>query len=233
MLGAEDYSTPVDVWSVGCILAEMAAPLTAHGAPTPLFPGDSEIDQLFKIFRIRGTPSDHEWPGVSRLPHYSPVFPNWPALRLERVVGRIVVQDHAGVVGGVSPALAGPATDFLERCLAYEPSSRITAREALAHWFIDPVAADRATAAPPPARRLRPRDARDVDDRRELKPRSTSWRTASSAASIRRSRPRAPEAGAARHARRRARVASPSGAGGALRQERREGPTNGFCILTR
>ena len=84
---------------------------------------------------------------MSRLPHYSPVFPNWPALRLERVVGRIVVQDHAGVVGGVSPALAGPATDFLERCLAYEPSSRITAREALAHWFIDPFAADRATAA--------------------------------------------------------------------------------------
>ena len=41
LLGAEHYSTPVDVWSVGCILAEMAAPLTVHGAPTPLFPGDS------------------------------------------------------------------------------------------------------------------------------------------------------------------------------------------------
>ena len=173
LLGAEDYSTPVDVWSVGCILAEMAAPLTAHGAPTPLFPGDSEIDQLYKIFRILGTPSDHEWPGVSRLPHYSPVFPNWPALRLERVVGRIVVQDHAGVVGGVSPALAGPATNFLERCLAYEPSSRITAREALAHWFIDPFAADRATAAA--AARAAAQalsDARDVDDLEcELKPR--------------------------------------------------------------
>ena len=50
-------------------------------------------------------------------------------------------------MGGVSPALAGPATDFLGRCLAYEPSSRITAREALAHTFIDPHAADRAAAA--------------------------------------------------------------------------------------
>ena len=174
LLGAEDYSTPVDVWSVGCILAEMAAPLTAHGAPTPLFPGDSDIDQLFKIFRILGTPSDHEWPGISRLPHYSPVFPNWPALRLERVVGRIVVQDHAGVVGGVSPALAGPAVDFLARCLAYEPSSRITAREALAHWFIDPFAADRATAAA--AARAAAQalsDARDLDDLEcELKPRN-------------------------------------------------------------
>ena len=47
-------------------------------------------------------------------------------------------------MGGVSPALAGPATNFLERCLAYEPSSRITAREALVHAFIDPLAADRA-----------------------------------------------------------------------------------------
>ena len=71
----------------------------------------------------------------------------------------------AGVVGGVAPALAGPATNFLERCLAYEPSSRITAREALAHWFIDPFAADRATAAA--AARAAAQalsDARDVDD---------------------------------------------------------------------
>ena len=47
----------------------------------------------------------------------------------------------------MSPALAGPATNFLERCLTYEPRSRITAREALAHTFIDPHAADRAAAA--------------------------------------------------------------------------------------
>ena len=40
-----------------------------------------------------------------------------------------------------------PATNLLERCLTYEPRSRITAREALAHAFIDPLAADRAAAA--------------------------------------------------------------------------------------
>ena len=135
LLGAEHYSTPVDVWSVGCVLAEMATPpyVTGAGAATPraLFPGDSEIDQLFRIFRVLGTPSDQDWPGVTRLPYYSPTFPSWPALRLDRAV----------------PALAGPAADLLGRLLAYEPSARITARAALAHAFIDPHAADRAAAA--------------------------------------------------------------------------------------
>lgn len=44
LLGAARYSCPVDVWSVGCIFAEMAT-------KKPLFQGDSEIDQLFRIFR--------------------------------------------------------------------------------------------------------------------------------------------------------------------------------------
>lgn len=61
LLGAEHYSTPVDVWSVGCIFAEMAS-------SRPLFPGDSEIDELFKIFRHLGTPTDESWPGVTKLP---------------------------------------------------------------------------------------------------------------------------------------------------------------------
>lgn len=44
LLGSQRYSTPVDVWSVGCIFAEMVT-------KRPLFHGDSEIDQLFRIFR--------------------------------------------------------------------------------------------------------------------------------------------------------------------------------------
>jgi len=44
LLGAEHYSTPVDAWSIGCIFAEMLN-------KEPLFPGDSEIDELFRIFR--------------------------------------------------------------------------------------------------------------------------------------------------------------------------------------
>lgn len=45
LLGSQYYSTPVDIWSIGCIFAEMIT-------KRPLFPGDSEIDQLFRIFRL-------------------------------------------------------------------------------------------------------------------------------------------------------------------------------------
>ena len=50
LLGSRHYSTAIDMWSVGCIFAEMC--MRGH----PLFPGDSEIDQIFKIFR--SAPSD-------------------------------------------------------------------------------------------------------------------------------------------------------------------------------
>ena len=43
----------------------------------PLFPGDSEIDQLFRIFRTLGTPDEKSWPGISKLPDYKPCFPSW------------------------------------------------------------------------------------------------------------------------------------------------------------
>jgi len=52
------YATPVDIWSCGCILAELFL-------RRPLFPGQYEIDQLGKIFGILGTPSETEWPANS------------------------------------------------------------------------------------------------------------------------------------------------------------------------
>lgn len=60
LLGTSKYATPMDMWSLGCIVAEMA---TAQA----LFPGDSEIDTIFKIFRVLGTPNEEVWPGVTTL----------------------------------------------------------------------------------------------------------------------------------------------------------------------
>merc|ERR1712042_358761 len=57
LLGAARYSTPVDLWSIGTIFAELAT-------KKPLFHGDSEIDQLFRIFRTLGTPNNDVWPDV-------------------------------------------------------------------------------------------------------------------------------------------------------------------------
>ncbi|KAI5171036.1 hypothetical protein NEFER03_0438 [Nematocida sp. LUAm3] len=70
LLGAKYYSTAVDVWSIGCIVAELVM-------LRPLFPGDSEIDQLYKIFQVLGTPNESIWEGVTALKNYQMEFPVW------------------------------------------------------------------------------------------------------------------------------------------------------------
>ncbi|GAU24169.1 hypothetical protein TSUD_84040 [Trifolium subterraneum] len=112
LLGSRQYSTPVDVWSVGCIFAEMIN-------QRPLFPGDSEIDELFKIFRIMGTPNEDTWPGVTSLPDFKSAFPKWPS------------QDLATLVPNLEPA----GLDILSSMLRLDPSRRITARAALEHEY--------------------------------------------------------------------------------------------------
>eukprot|EP01012_Entosiphon_sulcatum_P007579 TRINITY_DN1388_c0_g1_i1.p1 TRINITY_DN1388_c0_g1~~TRINITY_DN1388_c0_g1_i1.p1 ORF type:complete len:307 (+),score=54.52 TRINITY_DN1388_c0_g1_i1:120-1040(+) len=117
LLGDKHYSPAVDLWSIGCIFAEMAQ-------KQPLFPGDSEIDQLYKIFRLMGTPDEHLWPGVTALPDYKPVFPQWRPQPVSSAVTQLDLHhDHNGL-------------DLLMQMMVYNPGQRITARAALAHpWF--------------------------------------------------------------------------------------------------
>ena len=70
LLGLRKYGLAVDMWSVGTIFAELVN-------YNPLWPGDSEIDEIFRIFRTLGTPTETTWPGVSDLPDYKPMFPQW------------------------------------------------------------------------------------------------------------------------------------------------------------
>ncbi len=70
LLGSKHYSSPVDLWSTGCIIAEM---FNKH----PLFPGETEIDAIFRIFRALGTPNEDTWPGSSSLPDWSIDFPKY------------------------------------------------------------------------------------------------------------------------------------------------------------
>jgi len=60
--GAKEYSTPIDVWSLGCIMAEL---LTKE----VLFPGKSELDQVGRIMALLGPPTAEVWPGAAALPH--------------------------------------------------------------------------------------------------------------------------------------------------------------------
>ncbi|XP_073981186.1 cyclin-dependent kinase 2-like [Rhodnius prolixus] len=110
LLGTKLYSSNIDIWSLGCIFAEMAS-------LKPLFPGDSEIDQMFRIFRVLGTPCNKVWPGVRDLPDFKPMFPQWDAQNLSELV----------------PRLCSTSRNLLSKMLIYDPNKRISARTALRH----------------------------------------------------------------------------------------------------
>lgn len=112
LLGCKTYALPVDVWAIGTMLAEMVT-------KRPLFPGDSEIDEIFKIFRILGTPNEEVWPGVTALQDWNEDFPVWPALQISRF----------------APSLCDSGIDLLEQLLAIDPRRRISCKEALNHPF--------------------------------------------------------------------------------------------------
>jgi len=116
LLGQQKYSASVDMWSVGCIMAELSS-------RRALFPGDSEIDQLFKIFRVLGTPDEASWPGVTSLPDYQSFFPRW--------AGAPVTQ--------AAPRLSALAGDLLKKLVMYQPSRRLSAHGALMHPYFDDV----------------------------------------------------------------------------------------------
>ncbi|XP_038078217.1 cyclin-dependent kinase 2-like [Patiria miniata] len=116
LLGCRFYLPAVDVWSIGCIFVEM---ITRRA----LFPGDSEIDQLFRIFRTLGTPDDTVYPGVTKLPDYKSTFPKWRKQDLGKVV----------------PVLDSEGKDLLQKMLCYNPDHRVSAKAALSHPFFNDV----------------------------------------------------------------------------------------------
>ena len=86
LLGSPKYSCPIDIWSIGTIFAEMVnrRPLFQVRLLKPPFcaaiilvaQGDSEIDQLFRIFRVLRTPNEDLWPGVTQLPDFKVMLPD-------------------------------------------------------------------------------------------------------------------------------------------------------------
>jgi cyclin-dependent kinase len=115
LLGSRKYSTPVDIWSVGCIFAEMV-----NGYP--LFTGTSEETQLDTIFRHLGTPNESVFPGVTELPDWKNDFPRYAIpSTLRELVPRL---DPVGV-------------ELLEAMLVYDPARRISAQAARKHPYFD------------------------------------------------------------------------------------------------
>nr|XP_046274668.1 cyclin-dependent kinase 6 isoform X1 [Scatophagus argus] len=108
------YATPVDLWSVGCIFAEMFR-------RRPLFRGNSDVDQLGKIFDVVGVPSAEDWPQEVALPQSA--FTPRPPKPIENLVPDMDEQGRA----------------LLMQFLAFNPSRRISAFAALSHPYFQSV----------------------------------------------------------------------------------------------
>ncbi|XP_031112605.1 shaggy-related protein kinase epsilon-like [Ipomoea triloba] len=114
IFGATEYTTAIDMWSVGCVMAELLL-------GRPLFPGESSIDQLVEIIKILGTPTREEIKLMN--PNYTEFkFPQIKAHPLHKVFHKRMPPE---------------AVDLISRLLQYSPTLRCTALEACAHPFFD------------------------------------------------------------------------------------------------
>jgi len=114
LLGSRTYSTSIDVWSCGCIFAEMISGV-------PLFRGRDNQDQLLHIMRIIGTPDDR---ALRKLAQDSPEitikqYPRYPKISFQQVL----------------PKASPQAIDLLEHLLQFDPSKRVSATDALSHPY--------------------------------------------------------------------------------------------------
>ncbi|KAF2098554.1 CMGC/CDK/CDK7 protein kinase [Rhizodiscina lignyota] len=120
--GARHYSGAVDVWSVGCVFAELAL-------RTPYMAGETDIHQVEIISQAIGTPTEDNWPGVSKLPGYVPIAKDKQVpLRPKR--------DFEPIFRSIGPV----ALDLLLATLRLDPRKRISAKGFLQHewWQMDP-----------------------------------------------------------------------------------------------
>lgn len=117
LLGARVYSTAVDMWSVGCIFAELIS-------KKPLFPGRSQIDMIDKIFKLLGLPNETIWPGYSDLPEVKRTNFKGPKYNNLR---------------NMFPFITDAAVQLLNSFLTYDPSRRISASAALDHPYFKEV----------------------------------------------------------------------------------------------
>uniref|UniRef100_A0A3Q2PSA8 cyclin-dependent kinase n=1 Tax=Fundulus heteroclitus TaxID=8078 RepID=A0A3Q2PSA8_FUNHE len=113
LLGSSEYSTQIDMWGVGCIFYEMAA-------GRPLFPGSTVEDELHLIFRLLGTPTEENWPGISSIEEFKSY--NFPKYKPQPLI------NHA-------PRLDSEGIELLLAFLRYESKARISAEEAMKHSY--------------------------------------------------------------------------------------------------
>ncbi|KAL9659260.1 hypothetical protein QQ045_024065 [Rhodiola kirilowii] len=141
LLGATDYDVGVDLWSAGCILAELLA-------GRPIMPGRSEVEQLHKIYKLCGSPSDEYWKR-SKLPNASLFRPREPYKRR---------------IAETFKDFPSSSIPLIETLLSIDPAERLTATAALNSDFFKtkPYACDPSSLPKyPPTKEM---DAKRRDD---------------------------------------------------------------------
>lgn len=114
LMGCKLYTFAVDIWSLGCVFAELFL-------RTPYFPADNDFSQLETIFKALGTPTDKEWPNMTKLPNYVK-YPIYQATPMKNLF----------------TGASEDAINLLEKMLIYDPVKRITVLNALKHnYFIN------------------------------------------------------------------------------------------------
>lgn len=117
LLRSTAYSAPIDIWAVGCIMAELYT-------FRPLFPGNSEIDELFKICSVLGTPDRSEWPdGFKLAANMNFKFPKFSPTPLASII----------------PNASREAVALMTDMMRWNPARRPSAQQALRHPYFDSV----------------------------------------------------------------------------------------------
>ena len=119
LLGAENYTTSIDIWAIGCVMGEILL-------NKPLFPGDDELSQLDHIFSLLGTPTQLIWSSLLDC-----------SLIQSKEINLKFYQDkyRYNNLRIVFPQLSSEGFDFLIQMLTYDPKQRITVRYILYFLF--------------------------------------------------------------------------------------------------
>jgi cell division cycle 2-like len=119
LLGATEYDFEIDMWSVGCIFAEL---LTKE----PLFQGRNEVDLLSKVFTLLGIPTKETWPGYRSLPNAKALHP---------LLSNPKASSHSSLTAAKFPYLTAAGLRLLSSLLSMDPSTRPPAVEILKHAY--------------------------------------------------------------------------------------------------